>query len=117
MKPNAEPIAPLPAAEIPRKRYFAIGEVSEICGIKPHVLPDAALATRISFVMVAVWWALFAIPLLRHVPEAPATGGTGLGWTELWATVRELRGTRSRTSSKAAKPHINRLRTLITRKA
>lgn len=54
-------------------------------------LPDAALATRISFVMVAVWWALFAIPLLRHVPEAPATGGTGLGWTELWATVRELR--------------------------
>lgn len=54
-------------------------------------LPDAALATRIAFVMVAVWWALFAIPLLRHVPEAPATGGTGLGWTELWATVRELR--------------------------
>jgi len=37
MKPNAEPLAPLPA-EIPRKRYFAIGEVSEICGIKPHVL-------------------------------------------------------------------------------
>ena len=54
-------------------------------------LPDAALATRISFVMVAVWWALFAIPLLRHVPEAPATGG-GLGWAELWKTVRELRG-------------------------
>ena len=38
MKPNAEPITPMPAAEIPRKRYFAIGEVSEICGIKPHVL-------------------------------------------------------------------------------
>lgn len=24
--------------EIPAKRYFAIGEVSELCGVKPHVL-------------------------------------------------------------------------------
>jgi DNA-binding transcriptional MerR regulator len=32
----AESIAPLP--EIPRKRYFAIGEVSELCNVKPHVL-------------------------------------------------------------------------------
>ncbi|ROH91095.1 MerR family transcriptional regulator [Stagnimonas aquatica] len=37
MKAKAEPL-PLSPAEIPRKRYFAIGEVSEICGIKPHVL-------------------------------------------------------------------------------
>src|SRR5882724_5229988 len=30
----------LPAAlpEIPRKRYFAIGEVSDLCAVKPHVL-------------------------------------------------------------------------------
>ena len=26
----------LPA--IPAKRYFTIGEVSELCGVKPHVL-------------------------------------------------------------------------------
>ncbi|MEF8729592.1 MAG: MerR family transcriptional regulator [Accumulibacter sp.] len=31
--PAAEP---LPA--IPAKRYFTIGEVSELCGVKPHVL-------------------------------------------------------------------------------
>src|SRR5688572_18432556 len=24
--------------DIPRKRYFAIGEVSELCAVKPHVL-------------------------------------------------------------------------------
>ncbi len=24
---------------IPAKRYFTIGEVSELCGVKPHVLP------------------------------------------------------------------------------
>jgi DNA-binding transcriptional MerR regulator len=26
------------AATIPAKRYFTIGEVSELCGVKPHVL-------------------------------------------------------------------------------
>jgi DNA-binding transcriptional MerR regulator len=35
MKITAEP-QPLP--EIPRKRYFAIGEVSDLCAVKPHVL-------------------------------------------------------------------------------
>jgi len=29
-------LLPLPA--IPAKRYFTIGEVSELCGVKPHVL-------------------------------------------------------------------------------
>lgn len=33
-------IKPEPAAlpPIPAKRYFTIGEVSELCGVKPHVL-------------------------------------------------------------------------------
>ena len=30
--------APVELPEIPRKRYFAIGEVSELCQVKPHVL-------------------------------------------------------------------------------
>lgn len=30
---TTETLAPIPA-----KRYFAIGEVSELCGVKPHVL-------------------------------------------------------------------------------
>ena len=32
------PLAELPA--IPAKRYFTIGEVSELCMVKPHVLRD-----------------------------------------------------------------------------
>lgn len=36
MRPADRPLAALP--EIPRKRYFAIGEVSELCDVKPHVL-------------------------------------------------------------------------------
>ena len=35
-KPKDAPKEPLPP--IPAKRYFTIGEVSEICGVKPHVL-------------------------------------------------------------------------------
>ena len=33
---SSNPRAPLPP--IPAKRYFTIGEVSELCGVKPHVL-------------------------------------------------------------------------------
>lgn len=32
-KPALAPLPPIPA-----KRYFTIGEVSELCGVKPHVL-------------------------------------------------------------------------------
>ena len=35
-KPKDSPEEPLPP--IPAKRYFTIGEVSELCGVKPHVL-------------------------------------------------------------------------------
>jgi UMF1 family MFS transporter len=32
-------------------------------------LADAGAATRVAFLTVAVWWALFSIPLFRRVPE------------------------------------------------
>jgi DNA-binding transcriptional MerR regulator len=35
-RPNKTDLIVLPA--IPAKRYFTIGEVSELCGVKPHVL-------------------------------------------------------------------------------
>ena len=38
MKASAEIVVLPLLAEPPRKRYYAIGEVSELCGIKPHVL-------------------------------------------------------------------------------
>ncbi len=34
-------------------------------------LPDTVAAIKLSFVSVAVWWAVFTIPLLRRVPEPP----------------------------------------------
>ncbi len=35
---TAQPITPALLPEIPSKRYFTIGEVSELCGVKAHVL-------------------------------------------------------------------------------
>lgn len=37
---NDRPLKPEPATlpPIPAKRYFTIGEVSDLCGVKPHVL-------------------------------------------------------------------------------
>ncbi|MBZ4201110.1 MAG: MerR family transcriptional regulator [Methylotenera sp.] len=34
----SEPVPKLQLPPIPAKRYFTIGEVSELCGVKPHVL-------------------------------------------------------------------------------
>jgi len=61
-------------------------------------LPDAAAATKLSFLSVAAWWLLFSIPLFRQVPEPPAIAGTApaggvvtVGFRLAWRTLRELR--------------------------
>ena len=63
-------------------------------------LSGVGAAVRLSFVSVAVWWAVFSLPILRHVPEPPAAGTVAVG--RLWrrscgqfvATWRDLRGYR-----------------------
>ena len=38
MEPSPKEAGKEPLPPIPAKRYFTIGEVSELCGVKPHVL-------------------------------------------------------------------------------
>jgi UMF1 family MFS transporter len=66
--------------------------------MKPSVfgMADAATAMRWSFLSVAVWWALFSIPILRQVPEPPGAPNkeghpVRIAFTRLAATFRELR--------------------------
>jgi UMF1 family MFS transporter len=60
-------------------------------------LRDRAQAVRLSFVLTAVWWAIFTIPLLRAVRERAATRATsfvravGGGFRQLAATFRKIR--------------------------
>jgi UMF1 family MFS transporter len=61
----------------------------------PDLTPaQATLPTRLAFVSVAVWWAVFSIPLFRHVrePQATGTGRLSLGgaFRQLGVTLREL---------------------------
>ena len=61
---------------------------------------QASLPARISFLLTAVWWAVFSIPLFRRVPEPPATprpaeqsvgGAFGASFAHLAQTLRHLR--------------------------
>ena len=58
---------------------------------------NAASATRAAFVSVAIWWAVFSIPLFKNVPEPPAdaSGQSGLAigaaFIRLGQTFREIR--------------------------
>jgi len=64
-------------------------------------LAGAEQAVRLSFLLTAVWWAVFAIPLFLFVREQGATAQSGLvsavrgGLSQLAATFRELRGIRT----------------------
>jgi UMF1 family MFS transporter len=55
-------------------------------------LADEAAAVRLAFLGVALWWALFALPLALFVPEAPGRGRDSLRAAALGA-FRELAGT------------------------
>ncbi len=53
----------------------------------------AETGARLSFVSVAIWWAVFSIPLLRIVPEPPAAALARAGQNVVRASVNQLRAT------------------------
>ncbi|HRR57629.1 MAG TPA: MFS transporter [Acidobacteriota bacterium] len=65
----------------------------EACGLQSR-----ERAIQVSFFSVAVWWAVFTIPLLRHVPEPRVPGkpmslrsAVAQAWPRLRNTFRHLR--------------------------
>jgi MFS transporter, UMF1 family len=64
-------------------------------------LRDAGQASRVAFFSVAVWWALFSVPLFQRVAEPPAAATAGVArstfeligasFLGLYRTLRELR--------------------------
>jgi len=52
---------------------------------------ESTLGPRLSFLTVAIWWAVFTLPLLRRVPEPPAnTAGIGAGVNPVVAGFRRV---------------------------
>ena len=58
-----------------------------------QLMADGELAARLSFVSVAIWWAIFTIPLLRNVPEPPAGRRAGEDANPVKAGFQRLRKT------------------------
>jgi UMF1 family MFS transporter len=67
--------------------------------LKPALfgLADAAQAVKASFLLVAVWWGVFTLPLLRNVPEPSASPGNAA--TAVREGLAQLRGTLKRVAS------------------
>ncbi len=74
--------------------------INVIWFMKPRwfLMPDGEFALRASFLSVAVWWALFSIPLLRNVPEPPVAWLKGeslrlmqASFSRLARTLRQIR--------------------------
>ncbi len=67
--------------------------------LKPEIfgIPDGATAIKLSFLSVAVWWAVFTIPLLLFVPEPKNyenidfNNAIRMGWVQLVQTFKEIR--------------------------
>lgn len=56
--------------------------------LKPEFfgLPDGVFAIKLSFFTVAVWWALFSLPLFLWVPEpAASSAGSGMSLARMFA--------------------------------
>ena len=67
--------------------------------LKPEIfgIPDGATAIKLSFLSVAVWWAVFTIPLILFVPEpknydtVDFKNAVRMGWVQLVQTFKEIR--------------------------
>jgi len=63
-------------------------------------LASVGAAVKLSFISVAVWWMVFSIPILRHVPEPPPVAPLTAGrlwrrsFAQLLGTWRDIRGYR-----------------------
>ena len=58
-----------------------------------QLMTDGELAARLSFVSVAIWWAVFTLPLLRHIKEPPAGKDAAEALNPVVAGFQRLRKT------------------------
>jgi UMF1 family MFS transporter len=71
--------------------YLGGGILLAVNIVMIQVLFKGTWGLRLSFVSVAIWWAIFTLPLLRRVPEPPANiAGIGAGVNPLAAGLRRL---------------------------
>lgn len=78
--------------------YLGGGLLLAINVVMIQMLPGT-WGPRFSFLSVAIWWAVFSIPLFRRVPEPPAATAklspgenvVSVSFKRLWETLRDIR--------------------------
>ena len=79
--------------------YLGGGLLLALNVVVMQVLPGSTWGPRLSFLSVAIWWAVFSIPILTRVPEPPAApaqldrGENVLtaSFRRLWTTFKDIR--------------------------
>jgi UMF1 family MFS transporter len=77
--------------------YLGGGLLLAINVVMIQLLPGT-WGPRLSFLSVAIWWAIFSIPILRQVPEPPAAGAKlargenvlTASFKRLWETLQDV---------------------------
>jgi UMF1 family MFS transporter len=78
--------------------YLGGGLLLAINVVMIQLLPGT-WGPRLSFLSVAIWWAIFSIPVFRRVPEPPSATETlergetviSVSFKRLWETVKDIR--------------------------
>jgi len=78
--------------------YLGGGLLLAVNVVMIQVLPGT-WGPRLSFITVAIWWAVFSIPILTRVPEPPAAAVklapgenvASVSFRRLWATLKDIR--------------------------
>ncbi len=78
--------------------YLGGGLLLAINVVMIQMLPGT-WGARLSFLSVAIWWAVFSIPLFLHVPEPPAATAklapgenvVTVSFKRLWETLKDIR--------------------------
>ena len=73
--------------------------INVIMYLQPELfgIPDGSTAIRISFVTVAIWWAVFSIPVFLFVKEPTKQDSVGAleaissGWKQLAKTISDIK--------------------------
>ncbi len=88
-----------------------VGNLAVIQAPATFGLANAGVATRLSLLSVAVWWAVFSVPLFLYVPEPGAETGSGsemesVPETEPGAEMESMSETGSATENAPGNPVV-----------
>lgn len=73
--------------------YLGGGILLAVNVLMLNLLEDKGFASRLCFVTVGIWWAVFTIPLIRNIKDTPRNNTIGKKFNRLYVGYRRLKKT------------------------